>query len=396
MNRLSLALDERRVGQTFRQRRPVRVLDSTHLEVGGQCLVNFASNNYLGLTHHPRVIAAFQNAAATYGVGSGAAALVTGHTDAHASAERAIAKWKGTESGVLLGSGYAANLAAVQMLAAVGGGDHGGPHRGVRFLVDKLAHASLIDAVRAVGQGTAKFRVFPHNHLGKLRRLLEEAEPNVLQVVVTESIFSMDGDAADLAGIVALKREFPFLLLLDEAHGSGVYGSGGAGHANEIGLAESVDLSIVTLSKAAGCLGGAVCGSRLLCDAVVNFGRPYVFSTAVPPAVAAAVEAAIGVMTDEPHRQRRVRELARRVRSRVSGLQGDSPIIPIILGDESAALAAAEALKQRGILVVAVRPPTVPKGTSRLRVTVSCDHSDEEVSILSEAVLRVVEGSSQG
>ena len=372
------ALNDRRDLHTFRQRRPVKVLDSCHVEIDGQRLVNFASNNYLGLTHHPRVIAAFENAVRQYGVGSGAAALVTGHTELHASAERAIAGWKGTESAVLLGSGYAANLAAVQMLASAGAGWEGR----VRFLVDKLSHASLIDAVRSVD---SNFRVFPHNHLGKLRRLLEEVEANTLQVVVTESIFSMDGDAADLHGIVALKNEFPFLLLLDEAHGSGVYGPNGSGYAAELGLQDAVDLTVVTLSKALGCVGGAVCGSRLMCDAIVNFGRPYIFSTAIPPAIAAAAEAAIGVMRDEPYRQQRVRDLARRVRRD----SGDCPIVPIVLGDESRALAAAEKLLNAGILVVAVRPPTVAKGTSRLRITLNCDHSDEEVERLIRALEEV-------
>jgi 7-keto-8-aminopelargonate synthetase-like enzyme len=230
------------------------------------------------------------------------------------------------------------------------------------------------------------FRVFPHNHLEKLRRLLAGAEKNTLQVVVTESIFSMDGDAADLAGIAKLKKEFPFLLLLDEAHGSGVYGPSGAGYAAECGLADIVDLTVVTLSKAIGCSGGAVCASQAFCEAIVNFGRPYIFSTAIPPAICAGVEAAIGVMGDEPHRQRRVRELAQRVRAGLNLGQDvpphDSPILPIILGEESLAIQAAEQLMQQGILAVAVRPPTVPRGTSRLRLTLSSDHTDEEVERL--------------
>jgi 8-amino-7-oxononanoate synthase len=375
------ALDDRREHHTLRHRRPVHIVDSTHVEIDGKRFVNFSSNNYLGLTHHPRVIAAFENAARANGVGSGAASLVTGQSDLHASAERALASWKGTESAVLLSSGYAANLAAIQMLAAVS------EKRGVRFLLDKLCHASLVDAVRAVAdESKVSFRVFPHNHIGKLRRLLEEAEEKMLQVVVTESIFSMDGDAADLPGIVELKCEFPFLLLLDEAHGSGVYGPNGSGYAAEIGLNEMVDITIVTLSKALGCSGGAICASGAMCEAIVNFGRSYIFSTAIPPAIAAAVEAGIGVMHDEPNRQQRLREMARRVRSRVLNDPGDSPIIPIILGDESATLRAAERLMQQGLLTVAVRPPTVPKGTSRLRVTVSCDHTDEEVEQLISAL----------
>jgi 8-amino-7-oxononanoate synthase len=388
---IARALADRREHCSFRSRREVKILDSTHVELDGRRLVNFASNNYLGLTHHPRVVAAFTDAARWSGVGSGASALITGHSQVHASAERALVSWKGTESAVLCGSGYAANLAAVQMLASVGSGAEGQSGQGrVRFLIDKLSHASLVDAVRAVTvRERICFRVFPHNHLGKLERLLRDADPGELQVVVTESIFSMDGDAADLAGLAQLKKKFPFLLLLDEAHGSGVYGPAGAGYAAELGLSPIVDLTVVTLSKAIGSIGGAVCASRSMCDALVNFGRPAIFSTALPPAVAAAAEAAIAVMKDEPRRQRRVRELARHVRTQLSLEPGDSPIIPIILGDESAALNAAEQFSSQGILAVAVRPPTVPRGTSRLRITVSCDHTDEEIAVLIAACREV-------
>ncbi|HSV15514.1 MAG TPA: 8-amino-7-oxononanoate synthase [Tepidisphaeraceae bacterium] len=426
-NLLENALSARDATNERRARRALRVMDATHVEQDGRRLVNFASNNYLGLTHHPRVIDAFDSAAKRDGVGSAAAALVTGYTDAHASAERAIAAWKGSESAVMLSSGYAANLAAVQAIAAVAGGE-----RRVRFLLDKLAHASLIDAVRGSG---AAYRVFPHNHLEKLERLLVEAEPGQLQVLVTESIFSMDGDAADLAGIARLKQKQPFVLLLDEAHGSGVYGVNGAGYASEIGLQSIVDVTIVTLSKAIGVSGGAVCASRAFCDALINFGRSYIYSTNVPPAVAAAAEASIAVMRDEPQRQQRVRALARdfraglmemglrlapggphagfggtpttrilprsgdeesgssRVRSEPGvagayseGSAWDSPILPVILGGESESLKAAERLREAGFLVVAIRPPTVPRGSSRLRITLSSEHRDEEVRGLLEAL----------
>lgn len=377
-----------RESDLFRQRRVVTPLDATHVEIDGRRYVNFASNNYLGLTHHPRVIDAARRATERRGAGSGAAGLITGYTDAHASAERALAAWKGAESAMLLPSGYQANHAVVQTLAALGA-----RAGGVRFLIDKLAHASLIDAVRGSG---APFRVFPHNGLPKLRRLLEarDAGDAAIQVVVTESIFSMDGDAADLPGLVALKRERPFVLVLDEAHAAGVYGPAGAGLAAEVGLQGEVDVSIATLSKALGCVGGVVCASQLFCEALVNFGRAYVFSTSVPPGAAAAAEAALGVLRDEPARQARVRDLARRVRAELAsrGFQippGDAPIVPVILGDATRALAAAEQLRAVGMLVPAVRPPTVPCNGSRLRVTLSCEHTDDEVEVLVEALRRL-------
>jgi 8-amino-7-oxononanoate synthase len=376
-------LDRLRDSQLLRGRRTLRPLNATHVELDGRRLINFASNNYLGLTHHPRVVEAARIVAERYGTGAGAAGLVTGYTDAHASAEQALASWKGTEAAVLLPSGYQANHAVVQTIAGIA--DRVG---GVRFLIDKLVHASLVDAVRGSGM---PYRVFPHNSLAKLRRLLEDNHERGLQVVVTESIFSMDGDAADLTGLAELKRERPFMLVLDEAHGAGVYGTNGAGLASELGLQQTVDVSIATLSKAIGCIGGAVCASRPLCDALLNLGRAYVFSTSLPAFVAAAAEAAVGVMRDEPQRQSRVRQLATRVREalKTDGLQvptGDSPIVPIMLGEEVVALDVSQRLLSEGILVPAIRPPTVPRGGSRLRVTLSCEHTDAEVEQLLAAI----------
>ena len=380
---LGAALADRRAAFQFRQRQIVRPLDSVHVDIDGRGHVNFCSNNYLGLTHHPRVIEAVARATQSHGAGAAASPLISGYTDLHASAERALAKWKGTESAVLLPSGYQANHAAFQALA--GAAQAAGSR--VRFLVDELAHASLLDAVRVRG---LQFRTFGHNDLADLARLLSEDPDESLQVVVTESIFSMDGDAAPLAGFADLKARHNFVLLLDEAHGSGVFGTNGSGYANESGFAGIVDVFVVTLSKSLGGIGGAVCASKRFCDSVVNFGRAYVYSTSVPPAAAAACEAAIAVMSEEPQRQRRVRELARRVRQELSAA-GECPIVPIVLGEEQAALAAAEELRAKGMLVLAVRPPTVPKGTSRLRVTLSCDHSDDEVDALIRALRRVRE-----
>ena len=344
---------------------------------------DFSSNDYLGLRRHPRVIDAMIEAARKWGVGSGASPLITGYTEAHRSAEQAIARWKGTEAAVLLPSGYQANHAAIQALV----GSAESAERPIRFLFDKLVHASLVDAI--VGSGKP-FRTFGHDDLSKLQRLLDDAE-GAQQIVVTESIFSMDGDAADLHGIVELKERYHFALVVDEAHGSGVYGDGGSGYASEVGVAADVDVSIVTLSKAVGCAGGAVCGSRHIAEAVTNFGRAYIYSTAIPPALAAASEAAIEVMAREPHRQHRVRALAKQVRSSLTAAgwslaAGDSPIIPVVVGDEQRALNLAEKLRKKGLIVKAVRPPTVPKGSSRLRITLSAEHSDQDVERLIEAL----------
>ena len=225
--------------------------------------------------------------------------------------------------------------------------------------------------------------------------MLVEADAAELQVVVTESIFSMDGDSADLAMLAELKRQFGFLLVLDEAHAAGVYGPAGAGWAAELDLSSAVDLTVVTLSKAVGVIGGAVCGSADWIAAVVNFGRPYVYSTSPPPGIAAAITAALDVMVDEPDRQARVRRLAREVRARLvaAGLTlppGDSPILPIVLGGEAEAVAAADHLAAAGLYVAAIRPPTVPRGTSRLRVTLSSAHTDEQIDRLTDKLSNLV------
>jgi 7-keto-8-aminopelargonate synthetase-like enzyme len=413
---ISLALDRQREANLLRQRRVVRHLDATHVEIEGRRYVSFAGNDYLGLASRALEGSApsepFPQARSerspTLQYGSGASALITGYSESLAQAERKLAQWKGTEGAVILPSGYQANHAAVQSIVGVARA----AGKRVRFLIDKLVHASLVDAVRGSGES---FRVFGHNDVGKLRRLLdggdstltlpspgvpgednktkERAEGGELQVVVTESIFSMDGDAAELREIVKLKRERPFVLLLDEAHATGVYGECGRGYAAELGVGDEVDVCVITMSKAMGCMGGAICGSSAVCDAVVNFGRAYIYSTAVPPLIAAACATSIEMMNNEPQRQARVRELARRVRKTLGakGMKipaGDSPIIPVIVGSEEAALRLSDQLLEKEILVPAVRPPTVPRGRSRLRVTLSSAHSDSEIDQLASALVQ--------
>jgi 8-amino-7-oxononanoate synthase len=387
------ALANRRALGRDRRRIIARHFSPTQVEIDGRRLVSFCGNDYLGLSQHPKIAAAMAHAARAHGSGAGASPLISGHSPAHESAERAIARGKGTDSAILLPSGYQANHAAVQALA----GAAEGARRRVRFILDTLAHASLIDAVRGSG---AEFRIFPHNDLAKLARLLDDADKDEMQIVVTESIFSMDGDAAPLAEIAELKRKSNFVLLLDEAHASGVYGSNGAGYANEVGLSGIVDISITTFSKALGIAGGAICCSNAFADAVVNFGRAYIYSTAVSPALAAGAQAAVEVLHEERQRQARVRELARRVRSALhdAGMKiprGDSPIVPIVLGDERLASEAATWLESLGILVLPIRPPTVAPGSSRLRVTVSSEHTDAEGDALIEA-MKEFQTASQG
>jgi 8-amino-7-oxononanoate synthase len=382
-------LSERQRVHQYRRRPVVRRIDPTHVEIDGHRLVQFASNDYLGLSFDQEVIAAAQEAMNAHGLGSGAAGLLGGHSPIHASAELALARWKGTQGSVLLPSGYQANLAAVRTLTAIG---QSAGKNGIQFLVDKLVHASLIDAVQGMG---APMRIFPHNHLEKLKRRLADAPAGQLQVVVTESIFSMDGDAADLRGLAELKQQYPFVLLLDEAHASGVYGPGGSGYAAELGLREIVDISVVTFSKGLGCIGGAICGSDAFCQGVVNWGRPYIYSTSIPPAIAAGLEKGIELIGQNPHWQEQLRQRSRQLRQglagrhQVPGLE-DCPIVPVILEDEQQAMEVARLMREKGYWVSAVRPPTVPRGSSRLRMTVCARHTEKQVGELIQGLKQVI------
>ncbi len=389
-------LARREVEHQLRRRRAVQLCGPAHLSWAGRSFVNFASNDYLGLAHHSRTVEAQCAALDAWGVGAGASAMVSGFTIEHERTEAAIASWKGVEAAILLPSGYQAAHAVIQTLAGVGRFHPAG----VRFLVDKLAHASLIDAIWGEGlagsrrgiERSAAMRTFPHNDMNRLRQLLASADANQLQVVVTESVFSMDGDAADLRTLAQLKSELPFVLVLDEAHASGVYGEAGAGYASELGFGAAVDVSIVTFSKAAGMVGGAACASHTFCEAMENWARAYIYSTAVPPATASGIRESIQIMRDEPWRQQRVRELAAFVRTRLNdaGLAipaGDSPIIPVILQTEQRTMDASSQLMEKGFLVGAIRPPTVPRGSSRLRISLSSEHTDADVQQLLDAVI---------
>lgn len=376
--RIARYLQSRAEVHQLRQRRAMQVIDPTHVRLDGKVLTNFCSNNYLGLTHHPRMIQAAQEAAGRLGVGAGAAGLLGGYSDEHQRAETELAAWKGYDAAVLLPSGYQANLTAVQTLAAIP------PTGTVRFFADKLVHASLLDAV---AQTNCPLRTFPHNHLSRLARLLEKGEPGELQVVLTESIFSMDGDQADLAGLAELKKKFGFVLLVDEAHSTGVYAADGSGLVNAMGYRDLVDVSVVTLSKGLGLIGGAICGSRGFCDAVINAGRGYIYSTSVPAMQGAMLRQAIQLCRQEPERRQRLMDNITRLRRAISQMglavpEGSSPIIPVIMGSAERALAAAQQLRDQGLLVMAVRPPTVPPGQSRLRITVSSEHAQCDIDQL--------------
>lgn len=355
-----------------------RAVDATRIRVEGREVVAFCSNDYLGLAGHPLVTAAFVEAARRWGVGSGASHLVSGHTLEHHALEDELAQFVGRPRAVLFSTGYMANLAVVRALA----------RRGDSVLEDRLNHASLIDAGLASG---ARFRRYAHSDVAALRTRLTRAG-SARTLVATDGVFSMDGDVAPLRELAAACREHGAALFVDDAHGFGVLGDGGRGSVERAGLAlDDVPALVCTLGKAVGTFGAFVSGSEALVESLVQSAREYIYTTALPPAVAAATRTALRVIAAEPGRRARVISLARAFDAEAKRLglsltASDSPIRPVLLGSESAALEASRALLDAGLFVPAIRPPTVPAGTSRLRVTFSAAHADADVDRLLDAL----------
>jgi 8-amino-7-oxononanoate synthase len=328
-------------------------------------VVSFASNDYLGLATHPTVVAAAHDALDRWGAGSGASRLVTGSRPVHHDLEEALAEWKGAEAAVVLPTGFAANLSVLSVFASAGVVVHS----------DELNHASIIDGCRLA---RAEVRIYPHGDLGQLDASLA-SEPG-RSMVVSDTVFSMDGDAADLDGLVEVAGRHGALLVLDEAHA--VLGP-------DLGRAPGVDvLRVGTLSKTLGSLGGFVAGPRRFVDLLVNRARPYIFTTAPTPPDAGAALAALGVLRSPEGAALRVRlgRLVDQVADGIGAHAHPSPILPVVIGSEDDAVAASAALLDQGLWVPAIRPPTVPTGTSRLRVTLSATHTDEQVGRLVAAL----------
>lgn len=356
------------------------------VDLVGKRLVNFSSNDYLGLANDPLLREAAIAAINEFGVGAGASRLISGTQSPHLRLENALAKWKGTQAALCFSSGYAAAVGTLPALAT----------KNDVVLLDKLCHASLIDGAKLSG---ALLRVFPHNHLGKLESHLEWAKrerPDARIVIVTESVFSMDGDRAPLRSLIELKKRFGAVLLLDEAHAVGVIGPNGRGLAAEEHVNEDVDIQMGTLSKALGVSGGYICGSRSLVDWLINRARSFIFSTAPPPVLASAALAALDFLSSAEGEQRR-QLLWRKIDMLHAQLPGEktakasSAIFPWMVGDEQCALDFSRALMGEGFLVPAIRYPTVAKGSARLRITATAAHEDAQIEALSAALRRLQE-----
>lgn len=362
-----------------RELRRVASAPGTRIETGGMAFLNFASNDYLGLAGHPALREAVVKAVEKFGVGAGSSRLMSGSLAPFHELEDALAAFKKTGAALTFSTGYATALGTLTALA--------GPDDVI--ILDKLVHACIVDAARLSG---AKLRVFAHNDPDSLEEKLKWARHHAKgQVfVVTESIFSMDGDAAPLREIVALKDQYGARLMVDEAHAAGIFGEGGRGLADQLGVAGRIEIQMGTLGKAFGASGGYICGSRELIDFLVNRARPFIFSTAPLPAAAAAAAAGIEIARSSEGETRR-RKLFALIAELTSKLKIVTPplpsaIIPVVLGGENRATEAAARLRGRNIFVPAIRYPTVGRGAARLRITLTAAHSTDEVLQLADAL----------
>jgi 8-amino-7-oxononanoate synthase len=370
-------LEQLRGRNLYRKLRVLETYEGVRASFEGRELLLFCSNDYLGLSRHPRVVRAAEQALKKYGVGAGAARLISGTTDAHVALEKKLARFKGKESALVFATGFLANLGILTAFAG---------EKDV-IIMDKLCHASLVDGARL---SKAELRVFPHKNYKKCEELLRGAKDAQRRILVTETVFSMDGDLADLKELIRLKEKYKALLVVDDAHGTGVLGAHGRGATENGGPAQKIDIIMGTLSKAIGGLGGFVAADKTLIDYLVNFARPFIFATALPPVLCEAAREALCVIEEEPILRKKLWANIQKVHQGLTKLgfviaKPESAILPVILGDEKKALAAFDALLKQGIFIPAVRYPTVPKGKARLRVTLSAAHSPEDIEKLISA-----------
>jgi 8-amino-7-oxononanoate synthase len=382
MHWIEQELDDRVRHGLYRVRRRLQSAQGARVCFRNREFVNFSSNDYLGLAGDPRLARAAAAAARRYGCGAGASALVSGHLPPLRALERALAAWEETEAALVFSSGFAANLG---VLSALAGKDDA-------LFSDELNHASLIDGCRL---SRAPLHIYRHSDVEHLQKLLKSTAGGARRrIIVTDTVFSMDGDLAPLADLLALARRFDCLVLADEAHATGVLGEKGRGLTETIPDVERDSARIIkvgTLSKALGTQGGFVCGTRDLIEWFVNTARPYVFSTALAPPIAAAARRAVAMIRTEPERRRRLLHLSAMLREELScaciAATGSAcHIVPVIVGSARAAMRLSKQLETRGMIVPAIRPPSVPEGTARLRISVCAGHSEDDIRLLVQAL----------
>lgn len=379
MRNLTYALEQRRIEQLYRVRRVAEGPQGPEQIIDGRRVVSFCSNDYLGLANHLTVIAAFKQAADKYGVGSGAAHLINGHTRAHHALEDDLAEFTGRERALLFSTGYMANLGVVSSLVG----------RGDAVFEDRLNHASLIDAGLLSG---ARFIRYQHHGIQDLERKLA-ARPRGEKLIITDGVFSMDGDIAPVPELAEVAAKRDAWLMVDDAHGLGVLGASGRGTLDHFHQdSRSVPILMGTLGKALGAFGAFVAGSEELIETLVQQARTYVYTTAPPPAIAAATRASLKLARQETWRREKLKCLIARLRRgaeqlRLPLIPSETPIQPLLIGDAARAQVLSNAVFEQGFYVTAIRPPTVPRGSARLRVTLSVRHTEDHVDRLLEALI---------
>ncbi len=365
----------------YRSRRVVESAQGVELQCGGRKLINFCSNDYLGLANHPSVVKAFQDGADRYGVGSGSAHLICGHSRAHHALEEELAEFTGRDRALLFSTGYMANIGAISALTG----------KGDTVFEDRLNHASLLDGGLLSG---ARFKRYRHADTDGLLDSLSRAEGRTM--IVTDGVFSMDGDFAPLDVLSKVANEQDAWLMVDDAHGLGVIGDKGRGIVEHFGLTQQqVPILVGTLGKAFGTFGAFVAGSETLIETLIQKARTYIYTTALPPAVAVATRAALNVVIEEQWRREKLNDLVRRFRRGAEQLgfplmPSNSPIQPILIGDSCRAVEIGKCLLDDGFWVGAIRPPTVPQGSARLRVTISTLHEAQQIDRLLESLAKSI------
>ena len=375
-------LQQLREQSLLRALTPVGSATGATIHYEGRKLILLSSNDYLGLTMHPDVVQAARVASEQYGTGAGASRLVSGTLPPHTQLETALSMFKGTEASLLFGAGYLANLGVIPALIGSGG----------LILADRLCHASVIDACRL---SQADFRVFRHGDCDHLESLLRNRTVDRSTLIITEGVFSMDGDLAPLLDLVSLAERYGAMLYVDDAHGTGIMGRNGRGTIEHFDLAHRIPFHMGTLSKALGSYGGFLVGTHELVQYVINTARSFMFTTALPPAVAAASSAALTVIDREPERRARLWSNRQHLFEGLKALgctlpQTASPILPVLLGDAASASTFAERLLAHGVYATAIRPPTVPDGTSRIRFTVTSEHTTDQIDEALNALRLVI------
>lgn len=379
MHELKKALEQRKQQGLYRRRLVTQSAQRVHNFINGKQVLSFCSNDYLGLANHPQIKQAFIEATEKYGVGSGSAHLVNGHSQLHHDCELQLAEFTGRDRALLFSTGYMANLAITSAL--VGRNDF--------IFQDKLNHASLIDAAKL---SDARFLRYQHNDLVQLQRLLQQHQSQGHRLIMADAVFSMDGDKVDAKTLCELAQQTDSWLMLDDAHGFGVLGKKGAGLCEELQLSQhDVPILMATLGKAVGVSGAFVAGSEELIETMIQSSRSYIYTTASPPATAAAVMQSIKIIQQESWRREKLLELIHYFKQQSAHLNcelmpSNTAIQPVVIGDNHKTLDTALNLFEQGIHVTAIRPPTVPDNTARLRITLSAEHEKQDIDVLIKAL----------